>query len=161
MSTPQEKVHDLIEDIGVGMLTTVDEGGELRSRPMWSARVEKDGDLWFFTRRSSGKVDEISHDRQVNISFSEPKKNEYVSVSGTAEVVDDPAKKQDLWHEAARPWFPEGVDDPDLTLLKIRAHKAEYWDSPSSKMVEAAGWLKAMATGSAIKGGENKKVNLH
>ena len=40
------------------MLTTVDEQGYLRSRPMSNNReVEFDGDLWFFTYGSSHKVD--------------------------------------------------------------------------------------------------------
>ena len=83
---PLEKLRDLVKGIDFGMLTTVDEDGSLRSRPMsTNGEVEFDGDLWFFTYGNSHKVDEIRRERHVNVSFADPKRNTYISMSGTAE----------------------------------------------------------------------------
>jgi general stress protein 26 len=57
-------------------------------------------------------------------------------------------------------WFPEGLDDPHLCLLKVSVEQAEYWDAPSSKLVEIFGFVKALATGTEADYGENKKINF-
>ncbi|MBC8078237.1 MAG: pyridoxamine 5'-phosphate oxidase family protein [Chloroflexales bacterium] len=156
-----EKLRQLIKGIDIAMLTTTDESdGTLRSRPMGTQQVEFDGDLWFFTRASAPKVDEVEREQQVNVSYADPSHNRYVSVSGTAQLVRDHKKNEELWNPVLKAWFPKGLDDPDLALLRISVNKAEYWDSPSSTIVALAGFVKAIATGKPIKGGENEKLEL-
>ena len=154
-----EKLKSLIEDIDFGMLTTMD-GGKLRSRPMSTQQFEFDGDLWFFTSDKTHKVDEIEADNRVNVAYSKPDDNVYVSVSGTAAIVKDRAKIEELWSPVLKAWFPEGLDDPTLCLLKVSVEESEYWDSPNSKIVQIAGFVKALVTGQAANGGENEKISL-
>lgn len=154
-----EKLGELIEGIDFAMLTTID-NGVLRSRPMSTQDFDFDGDLWFFTSSKTHKIEEIQKDNRVNVSYAAPDDNTYVSVSGTAEVVNDQAKIDEYWSEIHRAWFPEGKDSPDLVLLKVNVEQAEYWDSPSSTIVQVAGFLKALATGESADGGENKKIDL-
>ena len=54
------KLGELIKDIRVAMLTTVDNEGRLHSRPMATQQTEFDGTLWFFTDSDSVKVHELS-----------------------------------------------------------------------------------------------------
>jgi general stress protein 26 len=145
------KVAELIKDINVAMLTTEAEDGLLHSRPMATQKTEFDGTLWFFTGLSTGKISEIDWNPEVNLSYSDGSANKYVSVSGTAEIVDDRAKKEELWSDIYKAWFPQGLDDPDLCLMKVEVTFAEYWDVPSGKMVQAFGFLKALATGERLK----------
>jgi general stress protein 26 len=159
-TNPAAKLRDLIKDIRVGMLTTTDDDGSLRSRPMYAQRVEGDERLWFFTQATSPKVDEAERDHHVNVAFSDPSKQHYVSVSGVARLVRDPAKLRELWSEPVRTWFPKGLDDPQLALLCVTPTKGEYWDSHSSAMLHLFGYVKAVVTGKPPKGGENKKVDL-
>ncbi len=154
-----KKLSDLINDVEVAMLTTID-GGSLRSRPMQTQNTEFDGDLWFFTSSQTHKTDEIEKDNRVNVSYAAPDSNTYVSVSGTAEIVKDAEKINEFWSEILRAWFPEGKDAPDLILLKVKVEQAEYWDSSSSTIVQIVGFLKALATGTRADGGENEKINL-
>jgi general stress protein 26 len=154
------KLATLIKDIQVAMLTTAEEDGSLRSRPMASEQAEFDGTLWFFTRADSGKVHEINREHQVNLSYAEPKMQHYVSVSGTATLVRDMARIKELWKPLYKAWFPDGLDDPELALLRVDVTKAEYWDSPSSKVVQLVGFLKAVTTGKMYQGGEHEKVTL-
>ena len=153
------KLKELLEGIDFCMLTTLD-GGHLRSRPMSTQQVEFDGDLWFFTSDTTHKVEEINKDGRVNVAYSQPDENRYVSVSGNAEVVKDRAKIEELWNPIHRAWFPEGLDDPTLCLLKIKIEQAEYWDSPYSKIVQIFGFVKALATGTEASYGENEKISL-
>jgi len=156
-----DKLAKLINGIKFAMLTTAMLDGTLRSRPMATQQVEFDGVLWFFTQYNSGKVDEIRNDQHVNLSYADPSDNRYVSVSGRAMVVRDRNKSEELWTEWHRAWFPKGLDDPDLALLRVDVHDAEYWDSPSSKVVQLAGFVKAMVTGKPADDlTENRKLHL-
>lgn len=154
-----KKLRELIKDIKFAMLTTVEEDGTLHSRPMATQHSEFDGDLWFFTNAKAPKVDEVQHNQHVNVSYSEPNDQKYVSVSGTAEIVRDRAKIEELWNPLYKGWFPQGLDDPDLALLKVSIDKAEYWDSPSSKAVRLFGLVKSVVTGKPIGNpGDNQKI---
>ena len=154
-----EKLKELIEGIDFCMLTTID-GGVLRSRPMSTQEFEFDGDLWFFTSEDTHKVEEIAMDNRVNVAYSQPDDNRYVSISGRAIIVRERKKMEELWNPAHKAWFPEGLDDPKLCLLKVAVEQAEYWDAPSSKLVQIAGFIKAIATGQEMDYGENKKITL-
>ena len=154
-----EKIRKLTEDIDFCMLTTID-AGHMRSRPMSTQQTEFDGDLWFFTDDNTHKIDEIAKDNRVCAAYAKPDSDTYVSISGRAEVVRDPAKMEELWSPVLKAWFPDGLEDPHLCLLKVTAEQAEYWDSPSGKLVQLFGFVKAIATGEEADWGENKKVIL-
>ncbi len=156
-----KKLGELIEKIQFAMLTTVDEDGSLRSRPMTTQEVEFNGDLWFFTEASAPKVQEVRRNSQVNVSFSNPDDQRYVSISGSSELVRDRSKIEELWNPLYKAWFPDGLDDPDLALLKVHVEKAEYWESPNSKVVQLVGFAKALITGQTYEGGTNEKIALN
>ena len=156
----QQKLFDMIKDIKVAMMTTADPDGSLHSRPMWSVQGKSDNDLWFFTRASAPKTSEIRDNQKVNLAYADPNSQNYVSVAGTAELNRDKGKINELWAEPMRTWFPKGVDDPDIGLIRVRVEQGQYWDSPSSMMVHAYGYVKAVLTGEAPQPGGNEKVDL-
>ncbi len=156
-----KKLRELVKDIDTGMLTTIDEDGTLHSRPMsTNGEIESDGSLWFFTYASSHKVTEVEQHQQVNVSFSAPNKQRYVSMSGTAQLVQDDSKIEELWKPELQAWFPKGLDEPDIALLKVNVQKAEYWDAPSSFVAHTIGLVKAITTGEKASSSENEKINL-
>ncbi|MBC5773440.1 pyridoxamine 5'-phosphate oxidase family protein [Pontibacter sp. KCTC 32443] len=154
------KLVDKIKDIDIAMMTTADEDGSLRSRPMRNMQINEDGIIWFFTGYESGKSHELKNDSHVNLSYAKPSDNVYVSVSGRASLSRDRAKIEELWNPALKAWFPEGKDDPNIGLIKVTIDKAEYWDSPNSAVVHLYGVVKAAITGQPADPGENKKINL-
>ena len=150
----------LIEDIKIGMLTTVDDDGTLRSRPLQTIGVD-DGTLWFFTSASSPKVAESKADGgRVNVSYGNPGKYDFVSVSGTATLVRDRQKMKEMWTKWVEAFFPKGIDDPDLALLRVDIEKAEYWDAPGTAIGRLYGFTKALTTGKTDGLGENKKLTF-
>lgn len=155
------KLWKLIRRIDVAMMTTACDDGSLRARPMMTQKKEFDGGtLWFFTDVDSAKVHEIEREKHVNLTYADPADNVYVSVSGRASLVRSPKKEKELWRPAYRAWFPQGLNDPKLALLRVDVDRAEYWDSPSSTMVQLAGLVKTTMTGRRPKGGEHKKVKV-
>lgn len=157
-----ERLGKLIKGIKFAMLTTAEADGSLRSRPMATQRAAFGGTLWFFTRASSHKVEDVRRERHVNVAYADPGDNAYVSVSGTARLVKDKAKMKEFWSPAYKAWFPRGLSDPDVALLRVDVTEAEYWDSPSSTMVYLIGLAKAAVTGKPATDvvGENKKVRI-
>ncbi|PJJ60579.1 pyridoxamine 5'-phosphate oxidase family protein [Hymenobacter chitinivorans] len=155
------KLVERIKDIKIAMMTTVEPSGELHSRPMYTHEPEADGTLWFFTERDSAKIDEVQQEQHVNLGYSKPDQNLYVSISGTATVVNDRQKIKDLWSEGLRAWFPKGSDDPNISLLRVDISRGEYWDQPSNVLVRAFGYVKAVTTGERYQptGDEHAKVN--
>ena len=143
---PVTRIAELVERARICMLTTMTLDGRHVARPMAVQEVEFDGDLWFFASSDSAKAAEIMAHRQVNVSFSNDKASEWTSIAGTAEVVEDRQKAEELWSAPLKTWFPEGLDTPGLILLKVRAETAEYWDAPNSKVVQLLGAARAMVT---------------
>lgn len=153
-----QKISAMINEVRFGMMTTIAPDGTLRSRPMTTQEVEFDGDLWFFVGADTDAATESQGERQVNVSFADPGKQSYVSLSGTARLVRDRRKMEEHWNPVYKAWFPQGLDDPNLALLKVSATGAEYWDAPSSKVVRVLGMAKALMTGEAF--GENEKLEI-
>ncbi len=136
-------IGNLIGQVKVAMLTTTSARGWLRSRPMVAQRVPFDGALWFLTSRSAAKAGEVRDRRQVNVSYASPEHDCYVSIAGVATLVDDRERARSLWNAAYEPWFPKGLDDPDLVLIRVEAEEAEYWDASAKKMVIVSELLQA------------------
>lgn len=156
-----EKLYEMIKDLRIAMMTTIDTDGEMHSRPMYAQDADEHGDLWFFTQIQSPKITEISRDNEVNLAYSNPDKQSYVSIFGTAEIVRDKAKIKEMWSEPLRAWFPDGQDDPQIALIRVHPLKGEYWDSPSSTVVHLYGYVKASLTGKPPTDiGEQAKVDL-
>ncbi len=154
-----EKVWSMIKDIEVAMLTSED-GGVLRSRPMVAMQSGFSGTLWFFTRADSHKVSEVARENQVGLSYADPKRQNYVSLSGTAQLVRDRGEIDEHWSELVRVWFPKGKDDPQIALLRVDVEQAEYWDAPSSTMLHLYGYAKARLTGEPPHPGGHGTVDL-
>jgi general stress protein 26 len=156
-----EKLREMIKEIDFCMLTTVDENNDLHSRPMsLNSQVDDAGNLWFFTSANSHKVTEVRRTPKCNVSFANSDDNHYVSITGTAELVTDKRKIEELWKPELKAWFPQGTDQPDLALLRVGIEKAEYWDSPSSTVAQVVSFVSALVSGEAADWGENKKIDL-
>ena len=143
-----KRLGRLVDKIQFTMMTTIShEDGSLRSRPMTLQKTEFDGDFWFFASKSSPVAADIQQDGNMNLAFADPASSRYVSVVGHGEVMDSRQKAAELWNPALLAWFPRGLDDPELTLLKVHVTRADFWETPSSKVAHLIGFTKAMLTG--------------
>ena len=146
------QLGDLIEGMSIAMLTTIHGDGALVSRPMSPLEMDVDGVVWFFV---DARTANEAHLRAVNLSFSDVGAGTYVSLSGRGEISLDRARMQRMWSPLAKPWVPDGPSSPDLALLKILPHTAEYWDAPHSRMVRMFAMAAAVVTGQAVAIGDH------
>ena len=142
------QLWELIKDTRFAMFTTRHHNGHLHSRPMTTQnqRVDEDDCLWFFMSRKGEPVEDLQADQTVNVAYANPDNDSYVSVSGTARLVEDVARKQQLWNKAAEAYFSR-PDDPDLALVQVRITHANFWDVKESKLVQLYELAKAAVTG--------------
>lgn len=141
---PVVKLSELINGIDLAVLTTVRPDQTLHSCPMVSHGIEPNGVLWLLTSDHTDKVEAVRTIQQVSLAFCDPARQRYVSVSGFCELIRDRAKAQQLWKPAYSSWFPGGVDDPKLILMRIVAQQAEYWDSTAFEMVPLVGFQNTL-----------------
>lgn len=153
------KIGELIHDIHVAMLTTVTPSGTLHSRPMATQNTPFNGEVVFLTGDNSGKVDEIKHDAEVSLCYSDAKSS-FVTLAGRATLSADRALIAALWNPMYQAWFPEGQSDPNIRVLRVHVHTAEYWDAPASAIARKAQVLLRAATGGKTPVGDHAKVSL-
>jgi general stress protein 26 len=154
----EQDVWAAIAKIRIAMLT-IEEEGQLHSRPMASLVRPEEGKIYFVTRLDA-KVGEIGGSAPVNLAYSDPHENSYVSVSGTARTSQDREKLRELWSMFTEAWLPEGPDGEDVALVTVEPGDAKLWDSTSSTLVYAAKVLKAVATQTPPDGGTVAEVSL-
>ena len=157
-TTGVAKLVELTKDIKITMFTTIDAEGHFVSRPMAHHLVEPDGDLWFFAERDSRVVEQITANPHVGLTLTS--NDTWISIDGEAGVVEDQAKKNELWNSWVEAWLPQGPDDPNVVLLKVDAHTAEYWDTPGGTVASLLSFAKSKVTGEPYQGTERDTVDL-
>ena len=156
-----EKLIEMVKGVRSCMFITHEKNADhISGRPMGINKIDTDGTMWFFTKASSYKVDEIEESKKVSIAITDDNNNNYLMIHGTAVLVNDKSKMNELWSSIMKVWFTLGRDDPDMILIKVTPNEVNYSDSSSSKMVVLFNMLKAMVTGTEYKEGEHGKINL-
>ena len=146
-ASDRQHVADLVSRAEVAMLTTMTQEGKHVSRPMGLQEADLDGDLWFFAYDDSAKAAQIRVNPEVNVSFSDTKNHSRTSIAGRAQIVHDRQKAEQLYSSTLDAWFPDGLETPGLTLIRIEADTAEYWEGPTSTVAWVTENLRAAVTG--------------
>jgi general stress protein 26 len=154
------QLWERLEGARVAMLTTVDADGAMRSRPMWTQGDGFDGSLWFFISDRAPAVEAIAKNSRICLSYAAPENDLYVSIVGRGALVDDTAKVKELWNVYAEAWFPEGVDDPHLRLLRVDVEEAELWEDKKPKVLQFAEVVLGAVTGKVPKSGEKRVLDF-
>jgi len=79
--------------------------------------------------RQSDPVAELAADPSVNVAYSPPGDACWISVTGTAMLVEDGDKAKSLWSRSADAWFSGGPTDPDLAVIQVRIVHVSEWEA--------------------------------
>ena len=126
----KKHLEELLESFDTAMLITRS-GEKVHARPMALQKVEGPSTLWFVGSDNSPKAEEIEQDSRVSCTFQG--KMKFIALSGTARLVKDRAKIEELWKPDWKVWFPDGKDDPKIALLEVTVTDAEFWDNAGTK----------------------------
>lgn len=135
MKEELEKLHDLIDDIEIAMMTTRRPDGHLVSRAMATQKRAEGADLWFVTSADACKLDELEDEPHVNLAYYKDRTREWVSVSGMARISQDRSVIHELYAKDWKAWFPEEgdprhgtPDDPRMVLIGVDIHSAVFFE---------------------------------
>lgn len=157
-----DKIRRLLASLPIAFMVTI-HGTEILARPLGVVGDHGafDGSLWFITDRRSRKVSAIQNGAATFLIFQDDREGTYLYLIGTATIVDDPARVKELYTPVQRTWFPDGPDDPHLTLVRFDATAASYWDGHASMLRLAAAFAKSAITGKPGASGNAGTANLH
>jgi general stress protein 26 len=152
-----DTIRSIMKDVRTCMFVTTTAEGSLHASPMTTQEAEFDGDAWFIASTDSNTVRNLRVHPQVNVAYSGT--SSWLSLSGSATVVDARGKKKELWNTFVEAWFPEGQDDPSIVVVKVSGESAHYWESPG-RVAMTLDMVKARVTGSTPKSSDSGTVDL-
>lgn len=155
------EVRSLLPKFRCAMLTTIGEDGCF-TRPMGvqGKPEEFHGTFWFFTDRRSAKARQIERGDRTLLVFQNDAEDTYLQLNGSASIVRDTDRMKELFNPFIKTWFPDGLDDPNLTLIRFEALNGQYWTSAAGMLQVLAAFTKAVITGRPGMGGEMGDVTL-
>ncbi len=140
----QEHLVGLMEDMPIAMFTTFGPEGP-RTVPMARQEVEPDAEMWFISARNTTHIRALEVEPRVALSFSS--RDAWVALTGTASLVDDRTRLDELWNTFAEAWLPGGPDNPEAVLIRVDVDRAEYWDTPGGKVASLLSFAKTKLGG--------------
>lgn len=123
-----DKIQEVVKDIKYTMMTTRTSEGHLHSCPMNTTETSIGArEVWFIGDKTSDTVANIKANPELNLAYTSKNDQDYLSITGRAELVEDKDKLDELWEATYNAYFEHGKEDPDVQLIKVVPHGAEYW----------------------------------
>jgi len=156
------KLRELLANFPIATMVTVETSGAITARPIGVVgdHAAFDGQLWFITDRRSRKVQAINTGAVTFLIFEDHDKGAYLHLTGRAHVIEDRTRLEELYTPVQRTWFPNGLDDPHMTLIRFEGDRGEFWDRHNGMVRLLAAFAKAMVTGSPGSSGNTGTATL-
>lgn len=124
-----DQITALIEESRSIIVCSVDEEGYPNAKAMF--KMEHDGlkTFLFSTNTSSMRVEQFRSNPRASIYFCGQDKINGLMLVGSMEVCSDHDLKARLWSDGCEIYYPQGIDDPDYSVLKFTAEKGNYYYS--------------------------------
>ena len=154
-----KKLTKMVNDIDFAMLLTDLKSQPISAVPMSTKKVDEQGNIWFLSGLNSDHNTNIVKSPEVQLLYSDISDMEFISIYGRATIVADPAILKELYGKSDDAWFT-GVDDPNLTAIKVVPEEAYYWDNKHNKYISLFKMGVAALTGKQADVGEKGRLNL-
>ena len=156
-----EKIKALAEKAQTCLFCTkIETGKPFSTRPMSAQKVDDAGNIWFLSDKDSTKNMELQNDDNVQLLFSGSAHSDFLSVYGKASINYDKAKIKELWEPIVKTWFQQGVDDPNISVIKVEPSEGYYWDTKHGKLVSLIKIVTSMVTGKTMDDGIEGTIKL-
>jgi len=153
----QDRLWKAVDDHHTGMLGLTHDSHHFQ--PM-TAFVEKDTNtLWFFTRKDTDLAQAVANGCG-DAAFIFLDKKLQACIDGRISLSHDQARIDRYWNVHVAAWYPDGKDDPMLTLLRLDVSEAAVWITEGGLLKYALEVAKANTTKSFPDVGERRDVNF-
>ncbi|CAN7423693.1 pyridoxamine 5'-phosphate oxidase family protein [Phenylobacterium sp. LjRoot225] len=155
----QHRLWDEIEKRQIGMLAPV--GAEPQHfQPMTAFLERSDNRMWFFTYKDTDLAEAVANGAPAMFVFQDGREF-YACVGGQLRVEYDRERMNRYWNALVAAWYPEGKDDPRLTMLCLEARDAEVWIAEGGPLRYVWEIVKANATHATPEVGGHTHLNFH
>ena len=155
----QEKIKDIAEDIDFTMLATNLGHKPFHAVPMSTKKVDEEGNIWFLSGKDSTHNQHISNDKYTELIYSDPSDMTFMNLFCEASIIEDKNILKELYGKTDDNWF-DGVDDPNLSALKLTPLEAYYWEPKDNKLVTLFKMGVGAITGDRQDLGEHGNLDL-
>jgi general stress protein 26 len=130
-----EKIREIAKAARICLFGTSPGKHPLDVVPMAVQEVDDAGNVFFLSGRSSHKNQHIAADPRVQLFFANVGDSDYMSLEGVATISDQKVDREKYWTPIAKTWFQGGVDDPEVTVIRVQPNQGYYWDTVHGKTV--------------------------
>lgn len=155
----QAKIKQLAEDIDFAMMETHLGHQPTHIIPMSTKDVDGDGCIWFLSNKDSEHNAHIASDDGIQLIYSQPSDMEFLTIYGKASITTERTILEKYYGKSDDAWF-DGVDDPNLTAIKVTPEDAYYWDTKHGKLVSLFKMGVGAVTGDQQDLGEHGDLDL-
>lgn len=162
--TPQkaeEAFWDSLKKSNTGLLG-IDRPAK-HAQPMTAFREEETGTIWFFTRDDTDLARDVAGgESDAMFHYGSKDQSVWACIAGTLTVHGhDREIIERYWNPVLAAWYPDGKDDPHLTLLRFDAEDGRVWVSEGGVFKFAYEIAKANVTKTLPDAGGVQDVRLN
>ena len=128
----KQKLKELAEGIDITIMETNLGSKPSHTIPMSTKEVDDEGCIWFLSNKNSEHNSYLNSDNSIQLIYSKPSDMEFMTVYGQAFITTDRTVLEKYYGKSDDTWF-DGVDDPNLTAIKVIPEDAYYWDTRHGK----------------------------
>lgn len=156
----ETRLWNALEETRIGLLGLAGPGEHLQ--PMTGFRDGESGAVWFFTRDETDLARQVGAegDRPALFCLVSKDRETYASIRGALSLSHDRARIERFWNPVVAAWYPEGRDDPRLTLLRFEPHEAQLWFAARGPVRFAWEVARANLTGRRPDMGERAEIRF-
>jgi general stress protein 26 len=155
----KKKIKELAEKIDLTMMATNLKAQPFHVVPMSTKEVDDAGNIWFLSNKNSEHNKNIEREGKSQLIYADKGSFEFLSIFGSATISTDRTRIMDLYGSGDDAWF-NGVDDPNITAIKIQPEEAHYWDTKNGKILSLLKMAKGAITGKEPDLGEHGDLKV-
>lgn len=155
-----DKIKEIVDKAKTCFFCTILADDDMRSRPMSVQQVDDEGNLWFLSAEDSHKNMEVTLEPKVKLYFQGSTHSDFLELDGIATISRDREKIKELWEFVIKTWFTEGVNDPRITVLKVRPTEGYYWDTRYGDTIAGIKMLFGALIGKTLDDSIEGKLNI-
>jgi general stress protein 26 len=157
----QDRLWKEIDKVRFGMLGLSGAAPAHHFQPM-TAFCERDtGQIWFFTRTDTDLARDAQKAGEAMFIVQAKDQAFQACIRGRLAQQLDRDRIERYWGPVVAAWYPEGREDPRLTMLRFDVSDAHVWLSEANPVSFAVQIARAHMTGREPDLGQSAAVDLH
>ena len=136
--------RSLIGDLTFCVAATHGEDGDISARIIQPLPLDEDWTVNTITNRRCRKVREVERSGRMTLLYEHDQDKSYVSLIGSAQIVEDRELKRAIWKPGHNRWNPHGPDDPDTVFLRLLTDRIELWSAVHGVLPPPEGYSAAV-----------------